>query len=75
MEQRFLTIADVSEILCLSPQGVRAMILSGELPAIQVGGRNQWRVEVAKLEDYIASRYAAAEQARRDQRERTSATR
>lgn len=64
MEQRFLTIADVAEVLCLSPQGVRAMILSGELPAIQIGGRNQWRVEIAKLEDYIASRYAAAEQAR-----------
>ncbi|MBD3690063.1 helix-turn-helix domain-containing protein [Nanchangia anserum] len=73
MEQRFLTIADVSEILSLSPQGVRAMILSGELPAIQVGGRNQWRIEIAKLEDYIASRYSAAEEARRQAHSHTHA--
>lgn len=33
------------------------MVLSGELPAIQVGGRGQWRVEIAELEAYIARRY------------------
>ncbi len=60
MEQRFLKIADVAEILNISPQGVRSMITSGELPAIQVGGRKEWRIEVSKLEEYIQSRYAAA---------------
>ena len=34
------------------------MVRSGELPAIQVGGRNQWRVEVSALEDYIDRKYA-----------------
>lgn len=65
MEPRFLTLADVAETLNISPQGVRAMIASGELPAIQVGGRKQWRVETTKLEEYIASRYTAAAQERR----------
>ena len=30
---------------------------SGELPAIKVGGRGQWRVEVAELESYIQRMY------------------
>ena len=49
-QQRFLTLADVAEILCISVPQARAMVRSGELPAIQVGGRGQWRVEKAKLE-------------------------
>lgn len=35
----------------------RALVKTGELPAIQVGGRNQWRVERTVLEEYIAQRY------------------
>ena len=31
---------------------------SGELPAIKVGGRGQWRVEASELEDYIQRMYA-----------------
>jgi prophage regulatory protein len=30
------------------------------LPAIQIGGRGQWRIERAKLEDYITGAYARA---------------
>lgn len=30
---------------------------SGDLPAIQVGGRNQWRIERVKLEEYVAWMY------------------
>lgn len=61
-EQRFLTLTDVSEILNISLSQTRALIKSGELKAIQIGGRNQWRVEISKLDEYIASRYAEAEQ-------------
>lgn len=57
MEARFLTLADVAESLAISMAQARAMVRSGELPAIQVGGRNQWRVEVTALEDYIARKY------------------
>ena len=34
-----------------------ALVRSGELPAIKVGGRGQWRVEVAELESYIQRMY------------------
>ena len=44
-QQRFLTLSDVAEILSVSVAQARAMVRSGELPAIQVGGRGQWRVE------------------------------
>ena len=57
MEQRFLSLADLSETLGISASQARALVVSGELPAIQVGGRGQWRVETAKLEEYIARGY------------------
>ena len=43
MSTRFLTIADVAEQLQLSAQAVRALIRTGDLPAIQVGARKLWR--------------------------------
>ena len=30
---------------------------SGELPAIQIGGRNQWRIERSRFEEYITERH------------------
>ncbi len=57
MDPRFLTLADVADTLAVSMSQVRAMVKTGELPAIQVGGRGQWRVETAVLEDYIAGKY------------------
>jgi excisionase family DNA binding protein len=56
-QQRFLTLADVAEILNVSATQARALVRSGDLPAIQVGGRGQWRVETTKLEEYIARGY------------------
>ncbi|WP_341358763.1 helix-turn-helix domain-containing protein [Georgenia sp. M64] len=58
MAQRFLTLADVAEELAVSVAQVRVLVRSGELPAIQVGGRNQWRVEISSLEEYIQQQYA-----------------
>ena len=54
---RFLTIADVAEILNLSAGQAYALVRSGELPAIQVGGNARWRIERDRLEDYIAAKY------------------
>jgi hypothetical protein len=34
------------------------MVRSGELPAIKVGGRGQWRIERSRLEEYIERKYA-----------------
>lgn len=54
---RFLTLADVAEILNISGSQTYALVRSGELEAIKVGGRGQWRVERDKLESYIARMY------------------
>lgn len=56
---RFLTLTDVAETLNVSMSQARAMVRSGELPAIQVGGRGQWRIEQTVLEEFIADQYAA----------------
>ncbi len=57
--QRFLTLAEVQEILNISQPQAYALVRSGDLPAIQVGGRGQWRVEGSELEAYIARQYEA----------------
>ncbi|WP_084124160.1 helix-turn-helix domain-containing protein [Demequina sp. NBRC 110054] len=59
MTQRFLTLAEVQEVLSISSPQAYSLVRTGELPAIQVGGRGQWRVESAELEAYIARQYEA----------------
>jgi excisionase family DNA binding protein len=54
---RFLTLADVAEVLNISAAQAYALVRGGDLPAIKVGGRGQWRVEAAELEAYIARMY------------------
>ncbi|TNM60041.1 helix-turn-helix domain-containing protein [Streptomyces sp. NP160] len=58
MAARFMTLADVAETLQVSAVQAYALVRSGELPAIKVGGRGQWRVEISVLEDYIQGKYA-----------------
>ena len=55
---RFLQLADVAEVLSISSAQVYALVRSGDLPAIKIGGRGQWRVESSELESYIARMYA-----------------
>ena len=55
---RFLQLADVAEILNTSSAQVYSLVRSGELPAIKIGGRGQWRVEASELENFIARMYA-----------------
>ena len=55
---RFLTLADVAEVLNTSSAQVYALVRRGELPAIKIGGRGQWRVEAAQLEEFIQRMYA-----------------
>jgi excisionase family DNA binding protein len=57
VEPRFLTMSDVSDLLSVSQSQVYHMVRSGELPAIKIGGRGQWRIERAKLEEYIERKY------------------
>jgi len=62
MPQRFLTLADVTEQLNISAAQAYALVRSGDLPAIQVGGRGQWRVESSELESYIQRMYEQTRQ-------------
>ncbi len=57
MSPRFLTLTDVAETLNISAAQTYALVLSGELRAIKVGGRGQWRVEASELESYISAAY------------------
>ena len=54
---RFLQLSDVAEILNTSTAQVYALVRRGDLPAIKLGGRGQWRVENSELEGYIARLY------------------
>ena len=58
MPPRFLQLADVAEMLSISARQAYTLVHTGELPAIQVGGRGQWRVEATELENYIQRKYA-----------------
>ena len=58
---RFLTLADVAEILNTSVAQVYAMVRRGDLQAIKIGGRGQWRVSEADFEDYIAAQRVATQ--------------
>jgi excisionase family DNA binding protein len=55
---RFLQLSDVAEVLNISASQAYALVRSGELPAIKIGGRGQWRVESSVLEDYIQRCYS-----------------
>ena len=56
--RRFIPLTEVSEILDISAAQAYALVRSGDLPAIKVGGRGQWRVESVELEAYIQRMYS-----------------
>jgi len=58
MAKRFIQLSDVCEILDISSAQAYALVRSGELNAIKVGGRGQWRVETSELESYIQRMYS-----------------
>jgi excisionase family DNA binding protein len=57
---RFLTLADTAELLNISLSQAYALVRTGELPAIKIGARGQWRVERSVLESYIEAKYEEA---------------
>ena len=63
MEQpRFFTLEQVAEELNTSVAQIYALVRRGELAAIRLGGRGQWRVERARLEEFIDRLYTDTEQ-------------
>ena len=65
---RFLTLNDVAEVLNTSLAQVTALVQRGEIRAIKIGGRGQWRVEHVELEHFIERMYAQTEAHLRDTR-------
>jgi excisionase family DNA binding protein len=65
---RFLTLADVAEILNTSLAQVTALVRRGDLRALKLGGRGQWRVETTELEAFIERMYAETQEHLREQR-------
>jgi excisionase family DNA binding protein len=55
---RFLALTEGAEVLSISVSQAYALVRRGDLPAIKVGGRGQWRVESEQLEAYITRAYA-----------------
>lgn len=68
MERRFLTLADVADVLNISAAQAYALVRTGELRALKVGGRGQWRVAESDFEDYIARMYAQTQEAIQQER-------
>jgi len=58
-ESRFMSLADVAEVLSISATQAYALVRREELDAIRIGGRGQWRVERVALEKYIQQQYSS----------------
>ncbi|ALV43222.1 excisionase [Pseudarthrobacter sulfonivorans] len=56
-KHRFLTISQTAEELNVNQNQIRALLSSGELRGIQVGGRGLWRIGANDIEDFIAETY------------------
>ncbi|WP_114855876.1 helix-turn-helix domain-containing protein [Brachybacterium sp. YJGR34] len=69
MTPRFVPLSDVAEMLSISASQAYALVRSGELRAIKIGGRGQWRVEVTELESYIQRSYEATAHILEEERE------
>jgi len=57
MGPRFLTLADVQEQLNVSAAQAYALVRTGELKAMKIGGRGEWRVATDDLDAYINRMY------------------
>ena len=59
LSRKFMTLEDLQLVLAISSSQAYALVRSGQLRAIRVGGRGQWRIELAELEAYIDRAYEA----------------
>jgi len=61
-----LTIPQVADELATIRAQILPLIKRGDLSAIQIGGRGQWRIERVKLEEYVARCYEETDRRLRD---------
>ncbi len=64
MPRRFHTIPEVAESLATSEHQIRAPLRNGDLEGSQIGGRGQWRIEDAKLDEHIGGMYQEQRESR-----------
>jgi excisionase family DNA binding protein len=57
---RFLTLADVAEVLNVSVTDVSQLVRNGELAGMRVGSGGAWRVDRAALESFIEAQHEEA---------------
>ena len=62
LPHRFFTLKQVAAMLATSEAQVYALVRAGDLPAIKIGGRGQWRVENRELEQWIQAQYRAVDE-------------
>ena len=53
------TVDDIAKILAVHPETVRNWIKSGELAAIDLGGRAGYRISQSGLDDFLRKRQGA----------------
>lgn len=56
-QHRFMTISQAAEEMNVKQSLIQGLIRTGELRALQVGGRGLWRIGGEDVEDYIADAY------------------
>jgi len=57
----FVPLEYIERELSISKSQAYALVRSGDLKAIQVGGRSQWRISLDELEAYIERCYAESD--------------
>lgn len=57
MDRRFLTLDEMAELLNVSRAQAYALVRRGDLPAIKLGGRGQWRIEIWVLDEFVSRMY------------------
>ncbi|MCY3786658.1 MAG: helix-turn-helix domain-containing protein [bacterium] len=55
---RFMTVAEVAELMRVSTMTVYRLIKAGDLPAVRFG--KSYRIEGADVDAYLADRYTRA---------------
>ncbi|MGP5364412.1 helix-turn-helix domain-containing protein [Brachybacterium tyrofermentans] len=52
-----MPLEHIQDVLSISRSQAYALVRTGDLRAIRVGGRGQWRIELTQLEAYIQRAY------------------
>lgn len=63
VEPRFMALDEVAVYLNVSVSQVYALVRSGDLPAVKIGGRGVWRVDRVQLESYIERMHRETQEA------------